>query len=89
MLNIMITTAKLTAKAVLIAGGALVGLLGGWNLGPLTLDVSREQLGWLGAGGGLLLAALGCHFASEWAEARDQRRTQAVVLQRLLRITGS
>jgi hypothetical protein len=80
------TMTKLTAFAFLVAGGTLAGLLAGWNVGPMTLDVSRGQSGWLGAGAGLLLAAWGCCFASERSEAHARRLMQARVLKRLIRI---
>jgi hypothetical protein len=86
MLKIAATMAKLTAYIVMVAGGTLTGLLGGWNLGPIHWDVSRVQSGCLGAFAGLFLAGLGCHFASERAEARARNQMQAQVLQRLLRI---
>jgi hypothetical protein len=84
MLQIAKTVTKLTAIAILLVGGTLAGLLGGWNMGPLTLNVSRAELGWVGAGAGLLLAGFGCYFALERAEAIARKRMQGVVVQRLL-----
>jgi hypothetical protein len=74
---------KLAATVVIGAGGALVGIIGGWNLGQLTLELSRDQLTLVGGAGGILLALTACRFASEYAQARAQNERHLASLRRL------
>jgi hypothetical protein len=68
---------------VIALGGALVGVIGGWNFGSLTIDLSQEELASLGAAGGVVLAVIGCFLASEYADARARNQQHLIVLRRL------
>src|SRR5262245_42280601 len=78
---------KVAATIFIGAGGALAGVLGGWNLGPVTVELSREQLSLVGALGGALLALTGSCCAIEYAQARDQNEKHLVRLKRLAALT--
>jgi hypothetical protein len=70
----MISHAKLIANLLIIAGAALVGTLGGWNLGPLRLELASDQLAVLGAVSCAALAVLGCRFAVDSDELTARPR---------------
>lgn len=74
---------KLTAMLAIGGGGALVGTMSGWNSGPVRLELNQEELAILGAAGGVLLAAVGCYLASEYAEARARNQMYLRILKRL------
>jgi hypothetical protein len=74
---------KLTAMAIIALGGALGGVIGGWNFGSLKIDLNREELASLGAAGGVLFAVIGCFLASEYAEAQARNQQHLIVLRRL------
>jgi hypothetical protein len=74
---------KLAAMSIIALGGALVGVIGGWNFGSLTIDLNQQELASLGAGGGVTLAVIGCFLASEYAEARARNQQHLIVLKRL------
>lgn len=76
-------TNKAVAMAVITGGGALAGLIGGWNCGPLNPQVGPDQLAFLGATGGSLLSLCGCHMAMEYAEARARNEKYVRFIRRL------
>ena len=80
----MICHAKLIANLLIIAGAALVGALGGWNLGPLRLELPSDQLGVLGAVSCAVLAVLGCRFAVDSVESTARHRVTTTTCDRLL-----
>ena len=82
----MLATTKLAAIVIIAVGGALVGAMGGWNFGPLTLELTRVDLVLFGTVGGVTLALTGCCFASEYEEARARNRIYLTTLRRLARI---
>lgn len=79
----MTTTLKWAATALIGVGGALVGVMVGWDLGPATLDLGRTELATLGGAVGFLLALTGCYLASEYAQASAQNRRHLAILGRL------
>ena len=83
------TKSKWAAIAIIGAGGAQVGAMGGWNLAPLTLELGRDNLGAIGATVGVLLALAGCCCASEYAEARAENQRQLTVLRRLASVPSN
>ncbi len=79
----MMTVNKLAATAIIGVGGALTGAIPGLDLGPLTLELSREYLALLGAAGGGLFALTGCCIATEHAQARAKNKKQLARLSRI------
>ena len=81
----MASLTKLFAMLFIAIGGALSGLLGGSNLGPVRLDFEfgRSQLEWVGAFCGLGVALLGCCLATEYQKACDRNRAYVRQLKRL------
>ena len=80
--------AKVAAIVIIIAGGALAGVLTGSSLGPMRLDLEfdRGQLNWLGAASGMLVAFTGCCLATEYEKARNHYRVQLQQMRRLARV---
>lgn len=74
---------KLAAMLAIGGGGALTGIMGGWNSGPVRLELNQDELALLGAAGGVLLAAIGCYLASEYADARAKNQMYLRILKRL------
>jgi hypothetical protein len=67
---------KLSATIALAIGGAVVGLIAGWETGPLTLELSRTDLALIGSvGTGLFFLTCSC-LATERAEARAHRQRE-------------
>jgi len=77
------TIFKWAATALIGAGGAIVGVMVGWDLGPATMNLSRTELATLGGTIGLFLAVIGCYLASEYAQASAQNRRHLAILGRL------
>jgi hypothetical protein len=80
--------AKVAAIVIIIAGGALSGVLAGSSLGPMRLDLEfdRGQLHWLSAGSGMLLAFAASCLATEYEKARNTYRVQLQQMRRLARM---
>jgi hypothetical protein len=75
---------KTSAKVAIGAGGSLVGLIAGWDMGPLTLELGSAYLAMVGAvGGGLFVLTCSC-WATERAEALADRQRQ---IARLAKVT--
>lgn len=84
----MTSMIKLAAIAVIAAGGTLAGVIGGWNFGPLTLQLGPEELAMVGGACGIFLAVVGCCLASEYADARARNQVYLTVLRRLAGVIG-
>ena len=65
---------KLVTYATIIFGGTISGALVGSLAGPVRILMSTEEIGILGACLGACLAIVGCKFAIEQHEAREQNR---------------
>jgi hypothetical protein len=74
---------KLAATALITMAGTFVGAMGGWDFGPLAVELTRNELMAIGAVIGFAFSGIGCHLAMEYAQAREQSRRQFVVLGRL------
>jgi hypothetical protein len=79
----VISFAKLSATTMIILGGSLVGIIAGWELAPLTLELRATHLATVCGVGGALFALSGVCFASECAEARAANQRQIARLTRL------
>jgi hypothetical protein len=79
----VMTKSKWAAIAIIGAGGAMVGVMFGWNLAPLTVELGHDHLVAIGAAAGVLLALGGCGLASEHAQARARNQKQLEMLRRL------
>ena len=65
---------KLVTYATIVFGGTISGALVGSLAGPVRILMSTEEIGTLGACIGACLAIIGCKFAMEHHEAREQNR---------------
>ena len=65
---------KLVTYATIVFGGTISGALVGSLAGPVRILMSTEEIGILGACIGASLAIVGCRFAIEHHEAREQNR---------------
>jgi hypothetical protein len=74
---------KLSATILICAGAALVGLIAGWDVAPLTLELGRTELAAACAVVCLILGVTGCRMASERAEARARKQRQLDSFTRL------
>jgi hypothetical protein len=76
---------KRVATAVILAGGAFVGIELGWFMAPpeFELVLVRDQLALIGAGAGMLFCLLASYLASEYTDARAKNRQQLTTLRRL------
>jgi hypothetical protein len=81
--NLVTSLSKLSATAVIVSGGALVGVIAGWDLAPMTLQLGAAQLATLCAVIGALFTLTGCCYASEAAEARAETHRQLARIARL------
>jgi thioredoxin 1 len=72
------------AVALIGLGGALIGMISGWEFGHLSLDLGRGPLAWLGAAGGGLVTIAVARQASEKSEARARSQQQLEILRKLL-----
>ncbi len=80
-------TAKLCTYAVIIFGGTLSGALLGTQLGPISIHLSVDQLGTLGACMGAFMPILGCKYALEHQQAALRNRELFHILEgRLSRV---
>lgn len=79
----MISLAKLSASTMIVLGGSLVGMIAGWELAPMTLDLRATHFATVCGVAGALLALSGAYFASECAEARAANQRQIARLTRL------
>jgi hypothetical protein len=82
---VVLHVTKWVAAIAITLGGGLSGVMGGSSLGPVRLDLElpRSQLEWLGAGGGMILAFLGCCLATEYSKARERNRAYLEQMKRL------
>ncbi len=79
---------KLMTYATIIFGGTVSGALVGILGGPVRIVLSTEEVGILGACLGASFAIVGCKFAIEQHEAREQNRELFRALEtRLARVT--
>jgi hypothetical protein len=81
--NLVTSISKMSATAVIVAGGTLVGVIAGWDLAPMTLELGATQLATTCAVIGALFTLTGCCYASECAEARSENQRQLARLTRL------
>ena len=65
---------KLVTYATIVFGGTVSGSLVGILVGPVRILMSTEEIGILGACIGASLAIVGCKFAMEQHEVREQNR---------------
>jgi hypothetical protein len=65
---------KLVTYATIVFGGTISGALVGILAGPVRILISTGEVGILGACLGACLAIVGCKFAMEHHEAREQHR---------------
>lgn len=65
---------KLVTYVTIIFGGTISGALVGNLVGPVRIVMSAVEIGTLGACIGASLAIVGCRFAIEQHEAREQNR---------------
>lgn len=73
------------AGALLIVGSAaLMGALGGWKAGPLSLEMSQQQLSMLFASVAGSCAVLGCGYVLERSATRAKSHAAFLRLQRTL-----
>jgi len=77
----VITKVKLAASSIIVGGAALVGATAGWDVGPVTIELASDQLAILGGASAAILAAVGCTFALERAEARARFRAHQLWLE--------
>jgi hypothetical protein len=78
---------KLVTYATIVIGGTISGALVGTLAGPVRIFLSTGEVGILGACVGACLAIVGCKFAIEYHEAREQNRELFRALEtRLARI---
>ena len=81
---------KLVTYATIVLGGTISGALVGVLGGPLRIFLSTEQVGIMGGCVGACLAIVGCKYAMEHHEAREQNRELFRALEtRLARVVGS
>jgi len=78
-----VTTTKLSATVVIGVGAALVGVIAGWDLAPLTFELGRTQLAAVCSIFGVIFGVAGCCIASERAEARARKQQQLESVARL------
>jgi len=60
-----------------------VGVIAGWDLAPLTLELGQSQLGAICAVIGALFTLTGCCYASECSDARAKSQRQLARLTKL------
>lgn len=83
----MIDGTKLAATIAIAAGGTLAGILCGNGLGgPVTIELTQNDLTMIGAVCGLLLALGGCCYASEFADACAKNQRQLTRLHQLVEL---
>ena len=75
---------RVAAMGLIGLGGAFIGMICGWDLGPLSLELGRGNLAWLGAAGGGLATFAATRHASERSEARARSQEQLEILRKLL-----
>jgi hypothetical protein len=76
-------------KLAIGVGGSLVGLIAGWDVGPLSVELGRTYLALLGAvGGGLFVMTCTC-WATERAQANAERQRQIDRLAWVARQVGA
>lgn len=81
---------KLITYATIVFGGTISGGLVGILAGPVRIFLSTQEVGILGACLGASLAIVGCKFAIEQHEVREQNRELFRALEtRLARIVHS
>lgn len=83
----MISKTKFAAATFIVGGAALAGAMVSWELGPLTLKLSPDQLALLGSGASAasaLVALVGCFFAIERSEAHARNRDTILRLEWML-----
>jgi hypothetical protein len=81
---------KFCAYAVIIFGGTLSGALLGTHSRPISIHLSVENLGTLGACMGAFMAVLGCKCAMEREQATVRNREVFRILEgRLSRVVRS
>jgi hypothetical protein len=79
----LVTISKFSATVVIGVGACLVGLIAGWDLAPLTLELGRTQLAAVCAVIGVVFGVTGCCIASERADAHARKQQQLTSLTRL------
>jgi hypothetical protein len=79
----VISFTKLSATTLIVLGGSLAGIIAGWELAPLTLELRATHLATVCGVGGALFALSGVCFASECAEARAANQRQIARLTKL------
>jgi len=78
---------KTVTYATIVFGGTISGALVGILAGPVRILMSTREVGILGACLGACLAIVGCKFAMDHHEAREQNRELFMALEtRLARI---
>lgn len=80
----MISNTKFAATVIIVVGAALGGAMVCWELGPLTLELSPDQLALVGSGASALVALVGCCFAIERSEAHARNRDTILRLEWIL-----
>ena len=80
----MISYIEFAAKVIIVGGAALGGAMVCWDLRPLRLELSSDQLALLGAVACSLVELVGCFFAIERSEAHTRNRDTILRLQWML-----
>jgi hypothetical protein len=68
---------------MIVVGGSLVGIIAGWELAPLALELRATHVAAVCGVAGALFALSGACFASECAEARTANQRQIARLAQI------
>jgi thioredoxin-like negative regulator of GroEL len=80
----MVAVIRYSAVVLLGLGGTIVGMMSGWEFGPVSLELGRDCLTWVGAASGCLLTVAATCYATERSEARTRNRRQIEFLRNLV-----
>jgi thioredoxin 1 len=79
---------RVAAMGLIGLGGAFIGMICGWDLGPLSLELGRGNLAWMGAASGGLATIAATRHASERSEARARSQKQMEIIRKVLGSLG-